>query len=196
MAALRAIPNLTVIRPADANEVAQAWKAALQNKSGPTALIFSRQNLPVYDRTAAGVAAVDGAAQGGYVFFQSKGAAGAAPELALISSGSELELAYNAARQLAENGASVRVVSLPSWELFSAQTPAYQQDVLPSNALKLSVEAGVTQGWERWVGNDPARGVAIGLNRFGASAPQQDVYVNLGLTVDAVVSAAQTLLEA
>ncbi len=196
VAALRAIPNLTVIRPADANEVAQAWKAALQNKSGPTALIFSRQNLPVYDRTAAGVAAAEGAALGGYVFYQSNGANGAAPELALISSGSELELAYAAAQSLADNGASVRVVSLPSWELFAAQTPAYQQEVLPSNAKKLSVEAGVTQGWERWVGNDPARGAVIGLNRFGASAPQQDVYAKLGLTVDAVIGAAQTLLEA
>ena len=196
VAALRAIPNLTVIRPADANEVAQAWKAALLNKSGPTALVFSRQNLPVYDRSAAGVAAAAGTALGGYVFYQSNGASGAASELALISSGSELELAYNAAQKLAENGAAVRVVSLPSWELFSAQSPAYQQEVLPSSALKLSVEAGVTQGWERWVGNDPARGAAIGLNRFGASAPQQDVYANLGLTVDAVVNAAQELLEA
>ncbi|MCY4411935.1 MAG: transketolase [Caldilineaceae bacterium] len=196
VAALRAIPNLTVIRPADANEVAQAWKTALTNKSGPTALIFSRQNLPVYDRTAAGVAAAEGAAQGGYVFFKSNGSAGDATELALISSGSELEIAYEAAQRLAQNGAAVRVVSLPSWELFTAQTPAYQQEVLPPSALKLSIEAGVTQGWERWVGNDPARGAAIGLNRFGASAPQPDVYANLGLTVEATVSAAQTLLEA
>ena len=196
VAALRAIPNLTVIRPADANEVAQAWKTALTNKSGPTALIFSRQNLPVYDRTAAGVSAAEGAAQGGYVFFKSNGSAGDATELALISSGSELEIAYEAAQRLAQNGAAVRVVSLPSWELFTAQTPAYQQEVLPPSALKLSIEAGVTQGWERWVGNDPARGAAIGLNRFGASAPQPDVYANLGLTVEAAVSAAQTLLEA
>ncbi len=196
VAALRAIPNLTVIRPADANEVAQAWKTALTNKSGPTALIFSRQNLPVYDRTAAGVSAAEGAAQGGYVFFKSNGSAGDATELALISSGSELEIAYEAAQRLAQNGAAVRVVSLPSWELFTAQTPAYQQEVLPPSALKLSIEAGVTQGWERWVGNDPARGAAIGLNRFGASAPQPDVYANLGLTVEATVSAAQTLLEA
>lgn len=196
VAALRAIPNLTVVRPADANEVAQAWKTALTNRSGPTALIFSRQNLPVYDRTAAGVSAAEGAAQGGYVFFKSNGSAGDATELALISSGSELEIAYEAAQRLAQNGAAVRVVSLPSWELFTAQTPAYQQEVLPPSALKLSIEAGVTQGWERWVGNDPARGAAIGLNRFGASAPQPDVYANLGLTVEATVSAAQTLLEA
>ena len=196
VAALRAIPNLTVIRPADANEVVQAWKTALTNKSGPTALVLSRQDLPVYDRAAEGVAAAEGAAQGGYVFFKSNGAAGDAPELALISSGSELEIAYDAAQQLAQNGAAVRVVSLPSWELFAAQSPAYQQEVLPPNALKLSIEAGVTQGWERWVGNEPARGAAIGLNRFGASAPQPDVYANLGLTVEAAVSAAQTLLEA
>ena len=187
VAALRTIPNLTVIRPADANEVAQAWKVALTNKSGPTALVLSRQNLPVYDRTAAGVAAADGAALGGYVFFKSNGATTAAPELALISSGSELEIAYSAAQRLAQSGAAVRVVSLPSWELFAAQTPAYQQEVLPPSTLKISIEAGVTQGWQRWVGNDPARGAAIGIDRFGASAPQQDVYTNLGLTVETVV---------
>ena len=196
VAALRAIPNLTVIRPADANEVVEAWRVALTNKSGPTALILSRQNLPVYDRTAAGVAAADGAALGGYVFFKSNGATGAAPELALISSGSELEIAYSAAQRLAQGGAAVRVVSLPSWELFAAQTPAYQQEVLPPSTLKISIEAGVTQGWQRWVGNDPARGAAIGIDRFGASAPQNDVYTNLGLTVENVVGAAQELLEA
>jgi transketolase len=196
VAALRTIPNLTVIRPADANEVAQAWKVALTNKSGPTALVLSRQNLPVYDRTAAGVAAADSAALGGYVFFKSNGATTAAPELALISSGSELEIAYSAAQRLAQSGAAVRVVSLPSWELFAAQTPAYQQEVLPPSTLKISIEAGVTQGWQRWVGNDPARGAVIGIDRFGASAPQQDVYTNLGLTVETVVGAAQALLEA
>ena len=196
VAALRTIPNLTVIRPADANEVAQAWKVALTNKSGPTALVLSRQNLPVYDRTAAGVAAADRAALGGYVFFKSNGATTAAPELALISSGSELEIAYSAAQRLAQSGAAVRVVSLPSWELFAAQTPAYQQEVLPPSTLKISIEAGVTQGWQRWIGNDPARGAAIGIDRFGASAPQQDVYTNLGLTVETVVGAAQALLEA
>ena len=98
-------------------------------------------------------------------------------------------------KQLAESGAAVRVVSLPSWELFAAQSAEYQREVLPPDALKVSVEAGVVQGWERWVGNDPARGAAIGLDRFGASAPQQDVYANLGLTVEAVVRAAQALLE-
>ena len=193
VAALRAIPNLTVIRPADANEVAQAWKVALTNRSGPTALVLSRQNLPVYDRNVSGVAAADGSARGGYVFYEN-GASGGT-EVALLSSGSELEIAFDAARQLEADGTAVRVVSLPSWELFAAQTPAYQQEVLPSDALKVSIEAGVTQGWERWIGNDPARSAAIGLDRFGASAPQQDVYANLGLTVEAVVTAAQALLE-
>ena len=247
VAALRAIPNLTVIRPADANEVAQAWKVALerarpttaergnklgslaaadptlalgggqvrgreQNRSGPTALILSRQNLPVYDRNQSGVAAADGAARGGYVFYAS-GAECARPttaerkeqeggrarehggtEVAFLSSGSELEIAFDAARQLEADGTAVRVVSLPSWELFAAQTPAYQQEVLPADALMVSIEAGVTQGWARWIGNDPARSTAIGLDRFGASAPQQDVYANLGLTVDAVVTAARALL--
>ncbi|MDE0071577.1 MAG: transketolase [Caldilineaceae bacterium] len=194
VAALRAIPNLTVIRPADANEVTQAWKSALENRDGPTALILSRQNLPVFDRTAVQIGAADHAAKGGYVFFD--GATNPeSPALVFISSGSELELAYAAAQQLAESGAAVRVVSLPSWELFAAQSAEYQREVLPPDALKVSVEAGVVQGWERWVGNDPARGAAIGLDRFGASAPQQDVYANLGLTVEAVVRAAQALLE-
>ena len=194
VAALRAIPNLTVIRPADANEVTQAWKSALENRGGPTALILSRQNLPVFDRTADRIGAADRAAKGGYVFFD--GATNPeAPALVFISSGSELELAYAAAQQLAESGAAVRVVSLPSWELFAAQSAEYQREVLPPDALKVSVEAGVVQGWERWVGNDPVRGAALGLDRFGASAPQQDVYANLGLTVEAVVRAAQALLE-
>ena len=194
VAALRAIPNLTVIRPADANEVAQAWKVALTNKTGPTALILSRQNLPVFDRGLDGVSAAGGVDRGGYVFFESAGSSGAA-DLVFVSSGSELEIAYGAAQQLAASGTAVRVVSLPSWELFAAQTPAYQQQVLPPGALKVSVEAGVTQGWERWVGNDPARGAAIGLDRFGASAPLKDVYTNLGLTVENVVTAALALLE-
>ncbi len=195
VAALRAIPNLTVIRPADANEVTQAWKSALENRGGPTALILSRQNLPVFERAADGVGAAECAASGGYVFYD--GAANhESPALVFISSGSELDLAFAAARQLAESGVAVRVVSLPSWELFAAQSPEYQREVLPPGALKVSVEAGVVQGWERWVGNDPARGTAIGLDRFGASAPQQDVYANLGLTVENVVRAAQALLEA
>jgi transketolase len=194
VAALRAIPNLTVIRPADANEVAQAWKVALTNKSGPTALILSRQNLTVFDRGLEGFSAAGGVDRGGYVLFESAGSSGAA-DLVFVSSGSELEIAYGAAQQLAASGTAVRVVSLPSWELFAAQTPAYQQQVLPLDALKVAVEAGVTQGWERWVGNDPARGAAIGLDRFGASAPQKDVYTNLGLTVENVVTAALALLE-
>ena len=169
-------------------------EGALTNKTGPTALILSRQNLPVFDRGLDGVSAAGGVDRGGYVFFESAGSSGAA-DLVFVSSGSELEIAYGAAQQLAASGTAVRVVSLPSWELFAAQTLAYQQQVLPPGALKVSVEAGVTQGWERWVGNDPARGAAIGLDRFGASAPLKDVYTNLGLTVENVVTAALALLE-
>lgn len=194
VAALRAIPNLTVIRPADANEVAQAWRVALANRSGPTALVLSRQNLPVYDRGAAGVAPASEAARGGYVFYESRRSA-ASPDIVFMSSGSELEIAYAAARELASSGSAVRVVSLSSWELFAAQPHSYQEGVLPPQAPKVSIEAGVTQGWERWVGNDPARGAAIGLDRFGASAPQGDVYAKLGLTTQAVVRAARALLE-
>ena len=193
VAALRAIPNLTVIRPADANEVAQAWKAALENQGGPTALILSRQNLPVFERATGGIRGAEGAALGGYVLYDTS-TMPELPALVFISSGSELELAFAAAQQLAEDGVAVRVVSLPCWELFAAQSAEYQREVLPPEALKVSIEAGVVQGWERWVGNDPARGAAIGLDRFGASAPQQDVYANLGLTVESVVRAAQALL--
>lgn len=193
VAALRAIPNLTVIRPADANEVAQAWKVALTNRNGPTALILTRQSLPVFDRGLAGVESAAGVAKGGYIFYESS--PGSSPEVVFISCGSELEIAYDAAQQLlAADVRAVRVVSLPSWELFEMQTSAYQQAVLPPAARKVSIEAGITQGWERWVGNHPAKGITIGLDRFGASAPYKTIYSNLGLTAAAVVKAARSLL--
>lgn len=193
-AALRAIPNLTVFRPGDANEVAQAWKAALENQDGPTALLLTRQSVPVFDRSADGIAPAKDTAKGGYLFYES--APDSPPDLILVSCGSELEIAFNAARQLAEDGSSVRVVSLPCWSLFSAQSDAYQAEVLPPDVPKVSIEAGVTQGWHRWVGNDPSRGIAIGVDRFGASAPYKDVYKHLGLTPERVVEAARSLLRA
>ena len=192
LAALRAIPNLHVMRPADGNETAEAWRSAIQRKDGPTAIILSRQNLPGYDRSAAGMGAADGAAQGGYVLWQSSEGA---PQLALISTGSEVEIAMEAAKQLAGEGVTVRVVSLPCWELFEAQSQAYCDNVLPPQVPKVAIEAARTFGWERWVGNDPSQGAIIGIDHFGASAPYQRIYQEFGLTTAAVVARARELLK-
>jgi transketolase len=191
LAALRAIPNLTVIRPADANETAQAWRAALRNTHGPTVLALSRQNLPIYERSNAGFGSADGLLTGGYVLFEQ---AGNGLELVLIASGSEVEIAYGAAKQLASEGVGVRVVSLASWELFAQQSKEYRQEVLPLGLPRLAIEAATAFGWERWVGNDPRRGGIIGIERFGASAPYQRIYQEFGLTVEQVVKQAKRLL--
>lgn len=191
LASLRAIPNMTVIRPADANEVSVAWKIALTN-SGPTVLALTRQNLPVYDRTAEGMGGAEGLARGGYVMYE---AAPDGVQVVLIATGSEVEIAFNAAKQLAEEGIGVRVVNLASWELFAAQDAAYRAEVLPPDAPKLAIEAGVTFGWERWVGNDPRKGAVMGIDRFGASAPYKRVYAEFGLTPEAAVAKAKTLIQ-
>jgi transketolase len=191
MAALRAIPNMTVIRPGDANETAQAWRAALLNRHSPTVLALTRQNLPTYDRKGEGLGAAEDLLKGGYVFYEN------APnglQLVLIATGSELDIAFNAAKQLAAEGVGVRVVSLPCWELFEAQDEAYRRSVIPTGVAKVSVEAATTFGWERWTGNDPAKSAQIGINRFGASAPFQTLYKELGLTVENVVATAKKLL--
>ncbi len=191
LAALSAIPNMTVIRPADANETVQAWRLAIENRTGPTALVLTRQNLPIYDRESTGMSSAEDALRGGYTFYRSSDAA---PQIVLVSTGSEVSLAYDAAKQLADGGTSVQVVSLPSWEIFAAQPAAYRDSVLPPNTPKVAIEAGVSFGWERWVGNDKQKGEIIGVDRFGASAPYQRVYQELGLTVEHVVAAAKRLL--
>lgn len=191
LAALRAMPNLTVIRPADANETSQAWRAALLNTTGPTALALTRQNLPTYDRATDGLGAAENLHRGGYVFYEH------APnglQVVLIGTGSELDIAYNAGKQLAGEGVGVRVVSLPSWELFQAQPAEYRASVLPAGVAKVAVEAATTFGWERWVGNDPTKCAVIGIERFGASAPYQRVYKEFGITVESVVAAAKKLI--
>lgn len=191
LAALRAMPNLTVIRPADANETSQAWRAALLNANGPTALALTRQNVPIYDREGEGLGAAEELLKGGYVFYEY------APnglQVVLIGTGSEVQIAYDAAKQLAAEGIGVRVVSLPSWELFQAQPADYQAAVLPPDLPKVAIEAAATFGWERWVGNDPRRGVVIGIDRFGASAPYQRIYKEFGLTVERVVDVAKQLI--
>jgi transketolase len=183
---LRAMPNMTVIRPADAAETAVAWRMALENLSGPTALILTRQGVPTLDRTKYADAA--GAAKGAYVLSDAEN-----PQVLLLATGSEVQIALAAQAKLAEQGVAARVVSLPSWEIFAAQDTAYQESVLPKAiTARVSIEAGVPLGWERYLGFD---GIAIGLNRYGASAPYKAIYENLGLTPEAMVEAALSLLE-
>ncbi len=193
--ALRAIPNLAVIRPADATETVEAWKIALERNHGPTALIFSRQNLPILDRSMSAansgntLAPASGVQRGGYVLWEST----TKPEIIIVGTGSELHIALEGARLLAEQGVAVRVVSMPSWELFDSQSKEYREEVFPSTVrARMSVEAGTTFGWERYLGLD---GVAIGVDRFGASAPIDVIYQQLGLTSERVVKEALNLLK-
>jgi transketolase len=184
---LRAIPNLTVIRPADANETVEAWRAALENRSGPTALVLTRQNLPVLDRAVFQPAI--GLRRGGYLLWESqRGEQGAI----IIGTGSEVEIALEAGRRLAAEGLPVRVVSLPSWELFDRQPQEYRDEVLPPTVrARVSVEAGVRLGWEHYVGLE---GEIVGMGHFGASAPYKVIYEKFGITADAVAAAARRLL--
>jgi transketolase len=184
---LRTIPNLTVIRPADANETAEAWRAAIENAQGPTALIFTRQGLPVADRTIYGPA--EGLRKGGYIFWES---GDGAPEAILIGTGSELQIALAAAKTLADEGIRVRVVSLPSWELFDSQPQAYRDEVLsPAVSARVCVEAGSRLGWEHYVG---LNGGIVGLDRFGASAPYKVLFEQFGITAEAAVAEVKRLL--
>jgi transketolase len=191
VAALRAIPNLWVIRPADANETTYAWKVALEREEGPVALMLSRQDLPVLERGEGHCAPAAGVERGAYVLWEST--ADAVPDLLLASTGSEVWVALEAAKTLAEDGLSVRVVSMPCWELFAAEAQEYRDEVLPPGvAARLAIEPGVELGWHRWVGD---RGGVVGLERFGESAPGTEVLERLGYTVDNVVARATALLE-
>ena len=182
LAGLRSVPRLTVIRPADANETAEAWRQAIRLE-GPVALILTRQNVPTVDRTRMNPAS--GLARGGYVVNRSDGKK---PEVILIGTGSELSLALEAAAQLEAQGKTVQVVSLPSWELFERQPQSYREEVLPPAVkARVSIEAGSPQGWERYVGD---RGRIIGLDHFGASAPYKILYQQFGITVERVIEAA------
>ena len=182
---LRQVPNMTVIRPADANETLEAWKIAVSNTSGPTILIFSRQNLPVLDRSV--YSAASGTQKGGYILWESA----PNPELILIATGSEVSLTLKAAQKLAENGTKVRVVSLPSWEIFDRQPREYHESVLPSAVTaRIAVEAGIKLGWEHYVG---MQGKIIGMKTFGASAPAAVLYEKFGFTVEKIIATAQEL---
>ncbi len=183
---LRSVPNMVVLRPAEATETAMAWRAAVERRTGPTVLIFTRQGLPVLDRNV--FPSADGVLRGAYVLWQSS----EAPEVILIGTGSEVQIALDAGKALAEQGIAARVVSMPSWELFDAQPREYRDSVLPPGiAARVSVEAGRTLGWERYVGTN---GVSIGVDTFGASAPYQRIYQEYGLTADRVAEAASSLV--
>jgi transketolase len=188
LAAMRAIPGLSVIRPADANETAAAWKVALERRDGPTLLALTRQNLPTLDRSV--YASANELEKGAYVLADlGKGE----PQLILMASGSEVALIVPAAERLAAEGINVRVVSFPSWDLFAAQDVAYRERVLPSKVTaRLAVEAGISMGWDRWVGS---QGAIIALEHFGASAPAKVLFEQFGFTVDNVVAKAQLLLK-
>ncbi len=186
--AIRAIPNLWFVRPADANEVAYAWKIAMERKDGPVLLAMSRQKLPVLDRSVLGAAA--GVERGAYILWEAEKAK--KPELILIATGSEVAIALEAAKALLEQGVHSRVVSMPCWELFEEQSEKYRESVLPSEVTaRLSVEAGISLGWQRWVGN---RGASVAIDRFGASAPGDELMKRFGFTAENVASQAQALL--
>jgi transketolase len=187
LAALRAIPNLVVLRPADANEVSEAWKVAVERRHGPTILALTRQNVPTLDRELYDSASE--LAKGAYVLAD---LGEEKPELILMASGSEVSLIVAAGARLAAEGVNVRLVSFPSWELFEDQSQEYRDLVLPPGIkARLAVEAGVAQGWERWTGD---QGEIISIERFGASAPYQRIYQELGLTVGDVIERAQGLI--
>jgi transketolase len=187
LAALRAIPNLITLRPADANEVREAWKIAVENRHRPTALVLTRQNLPTLDRTV--FAPAEGVRKGAYVLAD---LGPGKPQVILLASGSEVSLIIEAGKRLREQGVSVRLVSFPSWELFNEQDQAYRDSVLaPQVELRLSVEAGVSQGWHRWTG---PKGRILGLDRFGASAPAGQVFKNLGFSVENILQILSEML--
>jgi len=186
LAALRAIPNLTVIRPADANEVVEAWRTAILNRHSPTTLIFSRQAIPTLDRSVYSPAA--NLVRGAYVLAD----LGGKPQLILMASGTEVSLITKAGEILAAEGISIRLVSFPSWEIFSTQDKAYRDSVLPPNLTRrIAVEAGIRQGWEQWIGD---KGIFIGMSGFGASAPAPILYEKFGITIDHIIQAAHQLL--
>jgi transketolase len=187
LTALRAIPNLTVIRPADANEAAEAWRFAMTHKGGPLLLALTRQKVPTFDRTE--MAPASGLRQGAYVLTATKGRA---PEIIFIATGSEVQLAVGAKIELEKQGRAVRVVSMPSFELFEKQDRAYRDSVLPpSIRRRIAIEAAAPLSWYRWVG---AEGDIIGMTTFGASAPSQDLAKHFGFTVERVVERALEVL--
>jgi transketolase len=188
LSSLRAIPNMTVVRPADATETAVAWRVAVEHRDGPVALVLTRQKLGFIDRET--YASADGVAKGGYVLADPPN--GEAPRVVLMSSGSEVALILKAHQELANQGVATRVVSMPSMELFRRQADDYKDSVLPAGVPRVAIEAAHPMSWYEWVG---LNGVVLGLTRFGASAPYEKIYEELGITVEKVVDAARKLSE-
>jgi transketolase len=187
LASLRAMPKMTVLRPGDANEAAEAWRVIMGRTKGPVGLVLCRQKLPVLDRGKLGAAS--GLAKGAYVLAEASSAPG---RLILIATGSEVALALDAREALEGEGVPTRVVSMPSWEIFEEQSDGYREEVLPKSVTaRLAIEAGVSLGWRRWVGD---RGDTVTLDRYGASAPGERVLKELGFSVDNVVRKAKALL--
>jgi transketolase len=184
---LRATPNVTVIRPADGPEVVEGWRAALRREEGPTVLALTRQGVPVLNRDQ--LSEADGLHRGAYVLSDEAGT----PDVILMGTGSEVQHAVEAAKTLrADDGLNVRVVSMPSWELFEAQPADYRAEVLPSSvAARVAIEAGATQGWEQYVGPE---GETIGIDRFGASAPGGTNMEKFGFTAENVVQVARDVV--
>ncbi len=192
LALLRAMPGLVVMRPADANEVAWAWRVALLERDRPIALVLSRQDLPVFDRPGRGLSGAEGVARGAYVLADAPGDPSTPPDLVLLATGSEVALCLAVREQLTARGLHTRVVSMPSWELFDEQSAEYRATVLgPVGTPRLAVEAGVSLGWRRYTGE---RGAVLGVKHFGASAPGKEVLRHYGFTVENVVTRALALL--
>lgn len=188
LASLRAMPNALMLRPADANEVAWSWKAALDHTGGPSLLALTRQNVPTFDRTEANDAS--NTLKGAYILSDSEKEQ---PDVILMGSGSEVQYAMGAKNKLAEQDIDARVVSMPSWELFRQQDESYKQQVLPREVTaRVSIEAAATFGWQEWVGHE---GVAIGVDHFGASAPYEELYEKFGLTSERVIEEAVRLVK-
>jgi transketolase len=185
LASLRAIPNLIVFRPADANETAEAWKYTLEHQDGPVALLLTRQGLPVLDQNKYGSA--KNLSKGAYVLVGTD-----KPEVLLLASGSEVSTALCAAEGLAKENIKANVISMPCWELFEKQSKDYKDSVLPPAVkTRVGIEAGVEQGWGRWLGD---KGAFIGMSSFGASAPYKVCFEKFGITANAVIAAAKKQL--
>ncbi len=188
IATIRAIPGVIDLRPGDANEASYAWVAAIEHKTQTSVLMLTRQNLPVFDRTK--VAPAAGVLKGGYTLWESK--PGTTPDIILIGTGSEVQLALDAAQKLGAEGKAARAVSLPSWSLFEAQSQEYRDSVLPPSVTKrVAVEAGIRLGWERWIG---LAGKYVGVEKFGASAPYERILKEYGITAEHVLAEAKSLL--
>ena len=180
-----AIPNLLVIRPADATETAQAWKFTLQYHKGPVALLLTRQKVAVIDRTKC--ASAENLAKGAYVLIGADN-----PEVVLLATGSEVSVALEAFQKLTAEGINARVVSMPCWKLFEKQSKEYRDSVIPPELkARVAVEAGVKLGWEKWLGE---KGIFVGMSTFGASAPSKVCFEKFGITADAVTAAAKNML--